>query len=108
MNLNMKMTYLTGSEDVFGLDEGRATVSTVTAPDFAERCPNVHRLLENLTFTAAQESQLMVPIMARQSPQDVAKQWLRDHPQDLQRWLAGVTAFDGRDGVAAVLASLKP
>lgn len=108
MNINMKMAYLTGSEDVFGPDEGRATVSTVTAPDFAERCPNANRLLENLTYTAAQESQLMVPIMERQSPQDVARQWLRDHPEDLQRWLAGVTTFDGRDGVAAVQASLKP
>jgi glycine betaine/proline transport system substrate-binding protein len=37
----------------------------------------------------------------------VARQWLRDHPEDLQRWLAGVTAFDGGDGVAAVQASLK-
>ncbi|MDY4302745.1 choline ABC transporter substrate-binding protein [Pseudomonas salmasensis] len=108
MNLNMKMAYLTGSEDVFGPNEGRATVSTVTAPDFAERCPNASRLLTNLTFTAAQESQWMVPIMARQSPQEVAKKWLREHPEDLQRWLAGVTAFDGSDGIAAVQASLKP
>jgi glycine betaine/proline transport system substrate-binding protein len=107
MNINMKMAYLTGSEDVFGPDEGRATVSTVTAPDFAQRCPNANRVLENLTFTAAQESQLMVPIMERESPQDVARQWLRDHPEDLQRWLAGVTAFDGTDGVAAVQASLE-
>ncbi|MGY2288795.1 choline ABC transporter substrate-binding protein [Pseudomonas sp. SDO528_S397] len=107
MNINMKMAYLTGSEDVFGPDEGRATVSTVTAPDYAERCPNVKRLLENLRFSAAQESQLMVPIIERKTPQDVARQWLRDNPADLQRWLAGVTTFDGKDGVAAVQASLK-
>ncbi|WP_339540446.1 choline ABC transporter substrate-binding protein [Pseudomonas sp. RA_5y_Pfl1_P24] len=107
MNINMKMAYLTGSEDVFGPSEGRATVSTVTSPDFAERCPNANRLLANLTFTAAQESQLMVPIMARESPQDVARQWLRDHPEDLQRWLVGVTAFDGTDAVAAVHVSLE-
>ena len=44
--------------------------------------------------------------MQRQSPQEVARQWLREHPEDLQRWLAGVTTFDGRDGVAAVKASL--
>jgi glycine betaine/proline transport system substrate-binding protein len=50
----------------------------------------------------------MVPIMERQAPQDVARQWLRDHPEDLQRWLVGVTAFDGSDGAAAVQASLKP
>ncbi|MGX9568902.1 choline ABC transporter substrate-binding protein [Pseudomonas sp. CFBP 5748] len=107
MNINMNITYLTGSEDVYGSNEGAATVSTVTAPDYAQRCPNVNRLLENLTFTAAQESQLMVPIMERKTPQDVARQWLRDHPEDLQRWLAGVTSFDGKDGVAAVQASLK-
>ena len=108
MNINMKIAYLTGSEDVFGPGEGAATVSVVTAPDYASRCPNVSKLMSNLKFTAAQESQLMVPIMERQSPQDVAKQWLRDHPEDLQRWLAGVTAFDGGDGVAAVQSSLKP
>lgn len=68
MNINMKIAYLTGSEDVYGSNEGAATVSTVTAPDYAKRCPNVNRLLENLTFTAAQESQLMVPIMERQTP----------------------------------------
>ncbi|CAI8747030.1 MULTISPECIES: choline ABC transporter substrate-binding protein [Pseudomonas] len=107
MNINMQIAYLTGSEDVYGPNEGAATVSTVTAPDYAQRCPNVNRLLENLTFTAAQESQLMVPIMERQTAQDVAKKWLREHPEDLQRWLAGVSSFDGKDGVTMVQASLK-
>ncbi|KAF0866208.1 choline ABC transporter substrate-binding protein [Pseudomonas sp. LD120] len=106
MNINLRITYLTGSEDVYGPNEGAATVSTVTAPDYAERCPNVNRLLQNLTFNAAQESQLMVPIMARKSPQDVARQWLREHPEDLQRWLAGVRSVDGEDGLAAVKARL--
>ncbi|PMY68902.1 MULTISPECIES: choline ABC transporter substrate-binding protein [Pseudomonas] len=107
MNINMRIAYLTGSEDVYGPNEGAARVSTVTAPDYAERCPNVQRLLQNLTFSAAQESQLMVPIMERKTPQDVARQWLREHPEDLQRWLAGVSSFEGKDGVAAVQASLK-
>ncbi|KAA5841358.1 choline ABC transporter substrate-binding protein [Pseudomonas chlororaphis] len=107
MNINMRIAYLTGSEDIYGPNEGAARVSTVTAPDYAERCPNVQRLLQNLTFSAAQESQLMVPIMERRTPQDVARQWLREHPEDLQRWLAGVSSFEGKDGVAAVQASLK-
>lgn len=96
MNINMKMHYLTGSQDVFGPGEGRASVSVVTAPDYAQRCPNVSRLLSNLTFNAAQESQLMVPIMARKDPKDVARQWLKDHPDDAKRWLDGVTTFDGK------------
>jgi hypothetical protein len=31
MNINMKIAYLTGSEDVFGPGEGAATVSVVIA-----------------------------------------------------------------------------
>ncbi|MGH8354945.1 MAG: choline ABC transporter substrate-binding protein [Pseudomonas sp.] len=108
MNINMKLAYLTGSEDVYGPNEGAATVSFVTAPDYAQRCPNVQRLLENLTFSAAQESQLMVPIMQHKTPQEVAKQWLRDHPEDLQRWLAGVTTFDGRDALTNLQLSNNP
>ena len=46
MNIQLQMTYLTGSEDVFGANEGAASVSTVTAPNYAERCPNVNRLLK--------------------------------------------------------------
>jgi len=102
MNINMKIAYLTGSEDVFGPGEGAATVSVVTAPDYATRCPNVNKLLSNLKFTAAQESQMMVPIMDRKAPTDVAKQWLKDHPEDTKRWLEGVTTFDGKDAATAV------
>jgi len=107
MNINMKIEYLTGSEDVFGPNEGAATVSVVTAPDYATRCPNVSQLMTNLTFTAAQESAMMVPIMDRKAPEDVAKQWLKDHPEDLTRWLAGVTTFDGKDAAPVVTAAIK-
>ena len=102
MNINMKIAYLTGSEDVFGPHEGAATVSVVTAPDYATRCPNMNKLLSNLKFTAAQESQMMVQIMDRKAPNDVAKQWLKDHPEDMKRWLDGVTTFDGKDAETAV------
>lgn len=107
MNIQMELTYLTGSEGVFGANEGAATVSTVTGPDYAQRCPNVHRLLENLSFSAAQESQLMEPIMAREDAKAVARKWLEANPQELRRFLAGVTGFDGKDGLAAVQASLE-
>ncbi|MDH1339624.1 choline ABC transporter substrate-binding protein [Ectopseudomonas oleovorans] len=106
MNIQMKLTYLTGSEDVFGPNEGAASVSTVTAPDYAARCPNVHRLLSNLKFTAEQESQLMEPIMAREDAKAVARKWLKENPDEVRRFLAGVTTFDGRAGVDSVLAAL--
>ncbi|MFB4414222.1 glycine betaine ABC transporter substrate-binding protein, partial [Pantoea sp. ANP04] len=37
MNVNFKMTYLSGSQDALGPNEGQATVWTVTAPNYAEQ-----------------------------------------------------------------------
>ncbi|EJK98710.1 ABC transporter, quaternary amine uptake transporter (QAT) family, substrate-binding protein [Pseudomonas fluorescens Q2-87] len=96
MNVNVQMTYLTGSEDALGPNEGMATVWTVTAPDYAQQCPNVGRLLSNLTFTADDESRMMQPLLDHKDPLESARQWLKDHPQDKQRWLEGVTTFDGK------------
>lgn len=96
MNVNLAMNYLTGSQDALGPDEGAATVWTVTQPDYAQRCPNVQKLLSQLTFTTAGESQMMVAILAGQKPEAVARQWLKDHPQDRQRWTAGLTTVDGK------------
>lgn len=96
MNVNQDMTYLTDSEDALGPNEGMATVWTVTAPDYASRCPNADKLLSNLTFTAADESRMMQPLLEHKDAFDSARQWLKDHPRDRQRWLQGVTTFDGK------------
>ncbi|MOA18997.1 Glycine betaine/carnitine transport binding protein GbuC precursor [compost metagenome] len=96
MNVNVKMTYLTGSDNALGPNEGKATVWTVTAPTYAEQCPNIGRLLSNLTFTAEDESRMMQPLLDHKDAFESAKQWLKDHPQDKKRWLEGVTTFDGK------------
>ncbi|PAA23892.1 MULTISPECIES: choline ABC transporter substrate-binding protein [Pseudomonas] len=107
MNINQDMTYLTGSEDALGPDEGRATVWTVTAPDYASRCPNVSRLLSNLTFSAEDESRMMQPLLDHKDAQASARQWLKDHPQDQQRWLEGVTTVDGKPAAEHLKLSAK-
>ena len=96
MNIQQDMTYLSGSEDALGPNEGQASVWTVTMPDYASRCPNVSRLLSNLTFSAEDESRMMQPLLDHQDAQASARQWLKDHPQDQQRWLEGVTTVDGK------------
>jgi len=96
MNVNIDMVYLGDSQDALGPDEGRATVWTVTAPDYAERCPNANRLLANLKFSAEDESRMMQPLLDHKDPLESARQWLKDHPQDKARWLEGVTTFDGK------------
>jgi len=96
MNVKIDMAYLSGSEDALGPDEGRATVWTVTAPDYAERCPNANRLLTNLKFSAEDESRMMQPLLEHKDALASARQWLQDHPEDKARWLEGVTTFDGK------------
>lgn len=96
MNVNLKMTYLSGSDGALGPNEGMATVWTVTAPDYASRCPNVDKLLTNLTFSAEDESRMMQPLLDHKDALASAKAWLQAHPEDQKRWLAGVTTFDGK------------
>ncbi|MBO0365528.1 choline ABC transporter substrate-binding protein [Pseudomonas putida] len=96
MNVNIDMVYLGASEDALGPDEGRATVWTVTAPDYAERCPNASRLLANLTFSAETESRMMQPLLEHKDALESARKWLQEHPEDKARWLEGITTFDGK------------
>jgi len=104
MNLSMKISYLSGTDDVFGPNDGAATVSTVTAPDYAERCPNANRLLTSLRFTSDQEAALMQPIMERKAPEQVARDWIKANPQVVDAWLVGVTTLDGKPANAALVA----
>lgn len=101
MNLQLDMVYLTGSDNVFGPNEGAATVSVMTSNGYGQRCPNVGRLLQNLSFKSDQVSHLMVPILERASPRDAALAWLKANPEQVKPWFEGVTALDGKPGFDA-------
>ncbi|MFP6851469.1 MAG: choline ABC transporter substrate-binding protein [Pseudomonas sp.] len=102
MNTQFDITYLEGGDDVFGPDFGAAKVYTVVPPDYEARCANVGKMLNNLQFSVAIESQLMEKVLEKQDPTDVAKDWIKANPAILDQWLAGVTTYDGQDGVAAM------
>ncbi|MGI4857150.1 MAG: choline ABC transporter substrate-binding protein [Janthinobacterium lividum] len=106
MNVQMKIDYLAGGDAVFGPNFGEAKVFTVTRPDFASMCPNAAKLVSNLHFTTDIENHVMAPIVDKTEPNDAAKAWLKANPAVLNQWLAGVTTFDGKDGLAAVKAYL--
>jgi glycine betaine/proline transport system substrate-binding protein len=106
MNVQHKMTYLSGGDDVFGADYGAASVYTVTSTDLATRCPNVNKLVTNLEFNLDMEGQIMLPIMDKTGPNEAAKSWLAQNPAVLDKWLDGVNTVDGQPGLAAVKKSL--
>ena len=107
MNANFKLTYLSGGDDVFGPDYGGATVYTNVRKGYTSECANVGKFLENLKFTLAMENEIMGAILDDgQDPEDAAEAWLKKNPGVLDEWLAGVTTFDGGDGMAAVKSEL--
>ncbi|WP_421046208.1 choline ABC transporter substrate-binding protein [Paraburkholderia sp. A1RI-2L] len=106
MNIQLDMKYLTGSDGVFGPNDGEARVYTLTSTDFMTRCPNAGKFVSNLRFTTQIENVVMQSVMKKEKPADVAKSWLKQNPQVLDAWLAGVKTYDGKDGLPAVKAYL--
>jgi len=103
MNANFDMKYLAGGDDYFGPNFGGATVYTNVRAGYAKECPNAGKLVKNLVFSLAMENEIMGAILdGGEDPEKAATAWLKKHPQVLDKWLAGVTTFDGQAGLAAV------
>jgi glycine betaine/proline transport system substrate-binding protein len=104
MNVQLKMRYLKGGEKYFG-DTG--SVYTLTRKGYAQACPNVAKLLTNLTFTQDMENSIMAEVANNKvSNADAAKAWIKANPAVLEQWLEGVKTLDGQEALAAVKARL--
>jgi glycine betaine/proline transport system substrate-binding protein len=100
MNANFEMSFLEGGEEFFG---GEGQVYTVTRAGYAAECPNVAKLLDQMDFTLPMENEMMGLILDEgMDPDEAVKQWLTEHPETFDAWLAGVTTLEGGDGLAAV------
>ncbi len=107
MNSAIPMAYLSGGDEWYGPNYGGATVHTQVRKGYAAECPNVSRLLNNLAFTLDFESEGMGYLIDEAlSPEDAARKAIAAHPDLLAPWVAGVTTFAGKDGLAAVKNSL--
>ena len=107
MNVQMKMSYLQGGDDVFGPNLGEAKVYTAIPPSYEARCPNVATFLKNLQFSTDIENQVMVPILEKVKPNVAARNFLKKNPAVLDKWLKDVKTVDGKDGLQAVKGALK-
>ena len=107
MNVSYDLRYLTGGDKFYGPDLGAATVSTQTRKGYAAACPNVTKLLTNLTFNVALENAGMgYLINDGMAPTAAGRKAIAANPALLETWLAGVTTFDGQPALAAVKAKL--
>ena len=107
MNRRFAMAYLDGGDDYFGPNFGGATVYTLAPAGYVQKCPNVGQLLQNLGFTLAMENEIMGYMLDDgMDPGAAAMKLVRQNPELVDKWLAGVTTLDGKEGAAAVRAHL--
>lgn len=107
MNANLKLTYLTGGDEVFGPNLGGATIYTNTRAGYTSECSNVGAFLKNLKFSLQMENEIMKSIIdGGEQPEAAATAWLKANPTAFEPWLKGVTTKDGGDAAAAVKGEL--
>jgi glycine betaine/proline transport system substrate-binding protein len=100
----MELHYLGGMGDT---GFGPATVYTNIRAGYTGECPNVGKLLSNLSFSLPMEGAIMDAILTDGKNEIVAAtEWLKANPDALGPWLEGVTTFDGGEGLPAVKAHL--
>ncbi|TPK18399.1 choline ABC transporter substrate-binding protein [Mesorhizobium sp. B2-5-9] len=103
MNTMYDFKYLTGGDKFFGPNFGAATVTTQVRKGYLQECPNVAQFLGNLVFDIDFENVGMgYLINDGMKPEDGALKAITLNKNRLDAWLAGVTTFDGKPGLAAV------
>ena len=70
--------------------------------DYTQECENVGVLLNNLKFSLTMMNEVMGGILEGEAESEqVAIAWMKENPAVVDKWLAGVSTFDGKDGRAA-------
>lgn len=107
MNTNFDLVYLAGGDEYFGANFGASSVYTITRKGYAADCPNVAKLMNQLTFQVPMENAIMGAILDNGTDaKAAAKAYLKGKPELIAPWLTGVTTRDGQDGIAAVKKAL--
>ncbi|MFG6178658.1 ABC transporter substrate-binding protein [Halomonas sp. THAF12] len=108
MNIEYDVKFLDDPEDLWGANQGSSDVKTLVTTDFADAHPNATRLLDQLSFTADDQSQMILGFSYEErEPDAVALEWLRAHPAKVQAFLDGVTTRDGQPAWPVVQQALE-
>jgi glycine betaine/proline transport system substrate-binding protein len=104
MNTRMALRYLSGGDDTFGPNFGGAKIYTNARAGYVRQCPNVGRLLQNLSFNLKDEDELMAQILEKHVPARAAAQagWRASPP------LMAARPPIGRPGRASVRPGRTP
>jgi glycine betaine/proline transport system substrate-binding protein len=107
MNTKFHLTYLDGGDKYFGPNFGGATVNTVARSGYVGECPNVGRLLKQMTFNVDLENGIITDVLQNKTNIDAAATAaLKRNPDVVKGWLDGVTTATGENGLQAVQTAL--
>jgi glycine betaine/proline transport system substrate-binding protein len=107
MNTKFHLTYLDGGDKYFGPNYGGATVNTVARTGYVAQCPNVGRLLKQMTFNVDLENGVIAEVLDKKTSVDAAAaEALKRNPELVKSWLEDVTTATGGNGLEAVQAAL--
>ncbi|WP_251977905.1 ABC transporter substrate-binding protein [Salinicola avicenniae] len=102
------MRILDDPEAVYGPDNGASDVRTIVNKAFADANPNLRQLLDQFVLTADEQSAFIDGYSRQERDADeVAREWLQNHPERVATFLEGITTRDGEPGLAAVESSLE-
>lgn len=107
MNAKYAPSYLSGGDAYFGANYGAASVHTVTRRGFTQDCPNLAKLLQQLSFEVGIENTIMAAMADDGAdPEKAARAELKKRPDLIKQWLDGVETADGKPGLDAVQGKL--
>lgn len=96
MNIEYDVVYLEDTEDMWGPDGGGSDVRTLLNKPYSEAHPNATRLLDQLTFSADDQSAMIYEFsFEERDPDEVAIEWINQHPDRIEAFVDGVTTIDG-------------
>lgn len=67
-----------------------ATVYVAYSKSLTRRAPKVAQFLKQVNFDSATLNEWILKVSDKQDPYQLAKQWVAGHPQQVNKWLAGV------------------
>ncbi|MBN8413801.1 ABC transporter substrate-binding protein [Halomonas denitrificans] len=108
MNIEFDVRYLDDPNDMWGPEGGRSDVRTLVRREFAQSHPNATRLLDQLVFSADDQSAMIRGFSYEErEPEQVALEWLQQHPEQTRSFVEGVTTRDGEEAWPVIQQALE-
>ena len=87
MFANMDLKYLKDPKGAYGADE---QIHTMVREGLKEDNPNVYKVLDQFEWTAEDMAKVMVEVQGGETPDEAAKTWVENNPDNVNAWIQGV------------------